>query len=200
MMLECGLGAFQLALLHIVAHSLYKAYAFLSSGSVVLAKPKAERTPISPASMAMGLLSALVISASAAWWFDAVPLQEPVLIGIFSLALAQMMWNVRSAAGRPWSIPVGLTLGVILAVTYFVLGRAAEYAVKPMRSEAGWLALPLLAVFLLVAASEAQLERVSRTSFGRNLYVHARNGFYINTLANRVTASVWPITVPPEEN
>ena len=32
MMLECGLGAFSAALLHIVAHSLYKAHAFLSSG------------------------------------------------------------------------------------------------------------------------------------------------------------------------
>jgi NAD(P)H-quinone oxidoreductase subunit 5 len=35
MMLQCGLGAYSAALLHIVAHSLYKAHAFLSSGSVV---------------------------------------------------------------------------------------------------------------------------------------------------------------------
>ena len=35
MMLECGLGAFGLAVLHLVAHSLYKAHAFLASGSIV---------------------------------------------------------------------------------------------------------------------------------------------------------------------
>ena len=35
MLLQCGLGAFPIAVLHIVAHSLYKAHAFLSSGSVV---------------------------------------------------------------------------------------------------------------------------------------------------------------------
>ena len=35
MMLQCGVGAFSIAVLHIVAHSLYKAHAFLSSGSVV---------------------------------------------------------------------------------------------------------------------------------------------------------------------
>lgn len=35
MLVECGLGAWQLALLHIVAHSLYKASSFLRSGSVV---------------------------------------------------------------------------------------------------------------------------------------------------------------------
>ena len=35
MMLQCGLGAFSAAMLHILAHSLYKAHAFLSSGSVM---------------------------------------------------------------------------------------------------------------------------------------------------------------------
>jgi NAD(P)H-quinone oxidoreductase subunit 5 len=35
MLVECGLGAWSLALLHLVAHSLYKAHAFLSAGSAV---------------------------------------------------------------------------------------------------------------------------------------------------------------------
>ncbi len=37
MLLQCGLGLWALALLHIVAHSLYKAHAFLSSGGAVRA-------------------------------------------------------------------------------------------------------------------------------------------------------------------
>ncbi len=35
MMLQCGLGAFSAAMLHILAHSLYKAHAFLGSGGVL---------------------------------------------------------------------------------------------------------------------------------------------------------------------
>ncbi len=35
MLMEIGLGLYELALLHLVAHSLYKAYAFLSSGEAV---------------------------------------------------------------------------------------------------------------------------------------------------------------------
>ncbi|MHB8354519.1 MAG: proton-conducting transporter transmembrane domain-containing protein, partial [Burkholderiales bacterium] len=35
MLLECGLGLYSLAMLHLVTHSLYKAHAFLSSGSTV---------------------------------------------------------------------------------------------------------------------------------------------------------------------
>ncbi len=38
MMLECGLGAFGLAMLHIVAHGLYKASLFLGAGSVIQQK------------------------------------------------------------------------------------------------------------------------------------------------------------------
>ena len=37
MLLQCGLGLWALAMLHIVAHSLYKAHAFLSSGGAVAA-------------------------------------------------------------------------------------------------------------------------------------------------------------------
>ena len=37
MLLQCGLGLWALALLHIVAHSLYKAHAFLASGNAVRA-------------------------------------------------------------------------------------------------------------------------------------------------------------------
>ena len=35
MLLQCGLGAFHIAVLHLLAHSLYKAHAFLSCGSAV---------------------------------------------------------------------------------------------------------------------------------------------------------------------
>ena len=35
MLMECGLGAYDLALLHLLAHSLYKAHSFLSAGTAV---------------------------------------------------------------------------------------------------------------------------------------------------------------------
>ena len=44
MLLQCGLGLWPLALLHIIAHSLYKAHAFLSSGGAVRAVA-AQRRP-----------------------------------------------------------------------------------------------------------------------------------------------------------
>ena len=35
MLMQCGLGAYSLALLHLLAHSLYKAHAFLAAGGAV---------------------------------------------------------------------------------------------------------------------------------------------------------------------
>ena len=79
MLLQCGLGLWPLALLHIVAHSLYKAHAFLSSGGAVAAVVNLRRPrPIAIPSVANVLRSfaiALVlygaVSVSPSRWWQA---------------------------------------------------------------------------------------------------------------------------------
>lgn len=70
MVMECGLGAFALAVFHLIAHGLFKATSFLNSGSVIhLARresrqPHQERTTItdfSPLTWATGFLTSLVL-------------------------------------------------------------------------------------------------------------------------------------------
>jgi NAD(P)H-quinone oxidoreductase subunit 5 len=69
MILQCGLALFPLALLHIVAHSLYKAHAFLASGQAVDGVASIRRPgPVAiPNGLAVGraFILALVIYA---WW------------------------------------------------------------------------------------------------------------------------------------
>ena len=198
MMLECGLGAFHLALLHLVAHSHYKAHAFLSSGSAVLAKPEGAPRSIHPATILLSILAASGISFSTVAALGGAPLDQLALNGIFSLALAQMLWGLWSAGQRVWQVPLGLAFSAMFSVAYIALERAAELIVKPSRSDASWTGLAILAVFLFVAVVQTQLPRLARTSFGTSLYVHARNGFYINTLANRITSAIWPVNVSQE--
>jgi NAD(P)H-quinone oxidoreductase subunit 5 len=198
MMLECGLGAFHLALLHLVAHSLYKAHAFLSSGSVVLERPVAEQSSVSPAAVVVGLLSAAGIIAVVAAGFRVSLPDEPVLPGIFSLALAHMLWNFRNTDRGIWQVLSGLALGLGFSGAYFQMGRIAEVTVTPLIHRTSWVGLPILSVFFLVAIAQTQLPRLARTSFGRHLYVHARNGFYVNTLANRITTALWPVQISQE--
>lgn len=198
MMLECGLGAFHLALVHLVAHSLYKAHAFLSSGSVADSRPMAVSRSIPPAAVLLGLLAAAGISLTIASMLDISPMAQPVLTGIFTLALAQMLWSFWQNIDQIWHIPLGVALGAGAALAYFALDRVAALAVTPLRSGPSWIGFVILTIFFLVAIGQTQLPRLSRTSFGKHLYVHARNGFYCNTLANRVTTSLWPVRISQE--
>lgn len=198
MMLECGLGAFHLALLHLVAHSLYKAHAFLSSGSVVLKSREQFREPIHSGEAVVYTLVAFGISLGSSAAMGVDPFSQPVLSGVFALGLTQMLWHVSRAANGAWQVPLGLFAGGVVSAFYFALERIAELAMPPVQGKPDWLAIPTLTAFFLVALAQILLPRLTGSSFGRNLYVHARNGFYFNTLANRVTNTIWPVRASQE--
>ncbi len=65
----------------------------------------------------------------------------------------------------------------------------------------GWqwiLMASLLALFLFVLVIQTELPDWANRPFFQAVYVHARNGFYFNTLANRAVAALWsPKTNPP---
>jgi NAD(P)H-quinone oxidoreductase subunit 5 len=65
MIFECGLGLFALALLHIVAHSLYKAHAFLASAGQVRSRAQA---PARSAGLSSPRSSSMSSSGSASAW------------------------------------------------------------------------------------------------------------------------------------
>ena len=77
MLLQCGLGLWPLALLHIVAHSLYKAHSFLGSGGAVQAVLRVRRPgPIAVPSFGSVMRSfalALVVYGGVAWGFHLSP-------------------------------------------------------------------------------------------------------------------------------
>lgn len=198
MMLECGLGAFHLALLHLVAHSLYKAHAFLSSGSVVQSRPALTRRPVALRVVALSILTAALLSFLAAQAISRNTVHSLSLNLIFTIALAQMLWSFAGAVSGIWLAPLGLLLGAGVSIAYFTLGGVAGLVVKPINSGAEVVGALFGCVFLLVAIAQTQLPRLARTRFGERLYVHARNGFYFNTLANRLTAALWPAGLSKE--
>jgi len=185
MMLECGLGAFHLALLHLAAHSLYKAYSFLSSGSVVSTTPPRAAAATGVAALVAGSLPALL-----AWWTSFAQFDQPVLSGIFFLGVAQLLWSSK----RGWQAITGILVAVFLTAVYLGLETAASTVVTPLHIHAnGVLSAGILVLFLLTALLQSQLPRIWQTDAVSRFYVHARNGFYFNTLANRLTMAVWPV-------
>ncbi len=212
MMLECGLGAFSLAVLHLVAHSLYKAHAFLSSGSMVslarsawtpTGRPNAHKSTLGAA---FGTAAAL--AAGGAWllgldYRDDRPL---LLLGCtFAMALGYALWNLWSQAFNCKRAACGVAFGGGIAAAYFCLHKmfARLLGLNPWQNDQldsapGWVILVILLVlFLLVLVLQTELPAWTNRPFVQAVYVHARNGFYFNTLANRAVAALWPPKTNP---
>jgi NAD(P)H-quinone oxidoreductase subunit 5 len=206
------LGAFAAALLHIVAHSLYKAHAFLSSGSVIdLLRASWSPSPGGAPHPARSLIALAVVLAAAfgvSVAFGAALADKP---GVFALgAILMMSLTLLVAQGvdeRPNPYVLGRTLAAALGVgvLYFALQTGAEHllagsvpATLPLSSALG------LAIVLLVVASfagvtrlQSQLGRVAATGWGQALYVHLSHGLYLNTIANRLALRLWPARRAP---
>lgn len=214
MMLECGLGAFGLAVLHLVAHSLYKAHAFLSSGSIVgLAKSAwtpTEKPNAHPLTIAAALALAIGLTLGGAAVFNVDYRHEPALLVLgctFAMALAYALWNLWSQAFNLQRVAFGAVFGGAIGVAYFSLHQSVgpllgvnEWVNAQLNSWPGMaLVALLLALFLLVLVIQTELPEWTNRPFFRAVYVHARNGFYFNTLANRAAAALWPVKTSEKE-
>lgn len=207
MLLQCGLGAFSIAVLHIVAHSLYKAHAFLSSGSIVEVA-RAARIPATRAKpgvariaghMGLSLLIVVLIGAL----FNVSPSHDPAVLAfgaIFVLGLSQFVnAAAQMGAGTPKYARLILeTTGraTALSVMYFGLQHAATLllagvlpAFPPL--DPVTVAIMLLAVVSFAAVTIAQLTGpVADSAAWARAYVHLANGFYANTLFNRLAGAL----------
>jgi len=192
MMLQCGLGVFSAALVHIVAHSLYKAHAFLSAGSAVAAKQSAE-LPERP-SFALVLTSGLTMASMAVAVALAAGLSarahpgEMALVVILALGLSQSAAQ-RLGAGLPVARVVGETL--ILTCVYGFVQLAAFWLLAPTTRHPdsfdavlAALAVATFAANTLVTAKPPAPGRL-RAILERG-QVHLANGLYINGYTNRL--------------
>ncbi len=199
MILQCGLALFPLALLHIVAHSLYKAHAFLASGAAVETVAAARRPgPVAiPNGLAVGraFLLALVIYAGVAFLFgvadkspQAIALGAILIFGVAYL-LAQ---GLADAAPRVLTQRTAI-YSVGAAIGYFALQTGAEWLMQgtlpatPVPGPLEW-ALIVLALlsFGLVAIAQAMFPLWAYHPAAAGLRVHLSNGLYANAVFDKL--------------
>jgi NAD(P)H-quinone oxidoreductase subunit 5 len=200
MLLQCGLGAYTLALLHLVAHSLYKAHAFLCAGSVVdqwraqALLRKGEPAPLGTwlVAPALGVASVAAIAAA----FGAHPQQEPALwvaAWIVSLALAPLLTPSLRGGARQ----LALCGGASLAVVAFYFGWHALFAavLAPLpHAEPSTLRLAIpIAGFALLYALTAALSAHPRGRLAAWLFPRLFAGFHLDELFTRLTFRLWPV-------
>ena len=201
MLLQCGLGLWPLALLHIVAHSFYKAHAFLSSGTAVRAVA-AIRRPGPVAAPGLGavvkaFVVALVLYAAVAVGFGVIAgpksAQAVALGAILIFGVAYLV-----AQGLADAAPKALTKRTALfslgaAVAYFsfqmiagaLWGASLPTPPVPDALEWGLIVLAILS-FGLVAVAQALFPLWAHHPASAALRVHLANGLYLNALLDRL--------------
>lgn len=213
MMLQCGLGAFTAALLHIAAHSAYKAHAFLSCGSVLesAARFRSDSPPMmSPVRRLQALPIAVAIAcglcAGAFWLSGAHAPGQPgtaVLGMVLAIALTHLLWSGISSGSvnlGVWAMASGAAVSGTYALAYRLLDQiVAASAVQHATTTTG-LHVAVVGVvaagFLGAFALQSSLARVSRHPWFQAAYVHALNGFYIDIPARRLTAWFYRQSAP----
>ena len=199
MILECGLGLFPLALLHIVAHSLYKAHSFLASGGAVdlIAANRRPGPAAIPRADAVGraFLLALAIYALVGFSFG-FQHKSPQAIALGAILIFGVAYML--AQGLADTAPRALTqrttvYAVATSISYFALQVFAVWltaGVLPAVSAPGPLqwALIVLAVisFGLVAVVQAMFPLWAYHPAAAGLRVHLSNGFYANAAFDRL--------------
>ncbi len=199
MILQCGLALFPLALLHIVAHSLYKAHAFLASGTAVekVARIRQPGPVAVPGAKAVGraFLAALALYGiiGAAFGFGDKSPQAIALGAILVLGVAYLLaQGFADAAPGPLTLRTSIAAAAA-AVGYFALQRIAEAltaGVLPPTPAASALEWVLIAVavlsFGLAAFAQATFPLWAQHPAAAGLRVHLANGLYVNALTDRL--------------
>ncbi len=205
MMMQCGLGLYDLALLHLVAHSLYKAYAFLGAGGAVEQNRLQQMTPPAPPlSASHWLLGALVgmglvATAALVWGFN--PAKAPALWalgGILALALAPLLAGPVLRAGGWWRL-AGLGGAFAVALAYFGLHAVFSRWLGTGgvgTAPGGVLVAWVFGCFGLLFVVQGAVRARPQGELARSLYPWLFAGLYLDELFTRLTFRLWPAHEP----
>ncbi|MYM22190.1 NADH-quinone oxidoreductase subunit L [Duganella sp. FT135W] len=192
MLLECGLGLYNLAALHLIGHSLYKAHAFLSASAVVRqTRLQAMRGKDSPLGLSLLFAPAVAVATVLLaqwmvgggvwpWWWS-------VILG---LAWAPLLWLpvrrtsvVASGIQAAWGVLMvaGLTGTALLAHALPLGVQNAPDSTLGLIAVTGMMALY---VFL----ATLQLRPHALLTWRRWSYA----GFYLDEAYTRLALHLWP--------
>ncbi len=200
MMLECGLGAFPIAILHLVGHSLYKAHAFLSAGDSVISGPaSAQTTPMGrlPAAVAVCAGALAVVGVGSFVGANADPnwTATAALAGVFGLGVVLWVGKQLENWRQPATLAAALATVVAAPALFFGLKGGLVWLYGPQLAVAPPPTIAAQAIVALALVAMAAIVWVQLVGFpdgrlARRLYVLAHNAAYLGALADRWTGSL----------
>lgn len=200
----CGLGAFPVAMLHLIAHSCYKAHAFLSSGSAVEVLRASQLPAVPDASHRPNLLLALLLAvlpvAGIGLLTGSLTPDRPVLAGV-ALLLVLGLWfllaRAQDAAAPTAVLARSAGLAVMTSIAFFGLEHlfgSLIAPVVPIVELASPVTYAILATTLAAFAGVIVLQLMLPSAAGSprlaRFWVAVRHGFYANARFDRLVGAL----------
>lgn len=208
-LLVCGLGAFPAAMLHLVAHSFYKAHSFLSSGSVI-DQVRASYVTVTGRSgdirkIGLGLLVAIASFAGMFFLFGLHTSENYALMFlclVITLGLSRLLIPAFDTINNMQLILRVLVLSISVIAAFLLLESGVSVLMAsslPVDLGLTQIELMTMGVLALGFASVILLQvmapmLVHKTSY-QALVIHLKNGLYINTLFDRMVGT-WRVRMP----
>ena len=198
MVLECGLGLYTLAALHLIGHSLYKAHAFLSASTVVRqTRLQAMGGPVTPAPMSLLmapvvavptvlLIQSVFSNGAWPWWWSAV----------LGLAWAPVLWLPAQRKGiRSICLHGGAGLLMVAGLTGLtLLAHSLPWGINDLPSHTLGVGTLMGMAGLYVSLVVLQL----RPQMLRGWRQWSYAGFYVDERYTRLALQLWPTRWNPE--
>ena len=201
MLVECGLGLYELALLHLVAHSCYKAYAFLNSGTEVeldlkrrLAVPK---MPGKFQWLFSGLIAAVFVVGIIVFFDLTAPYSPWLLLGIAVMILLAE----RDSRTQKGSLLGVLIMTAVIVIAYSLQKHGFGLIANEMPSITGiwgdlWVSLLFIVFIALYWVMRYQPNHPKILRFRVDLYA----GFYLDEWVTRFNLKLFPKRLPVRMN
>jgi len=213
MLLVCGMGVYPAAMLHLVAHSFYKAHAFLSSGSVPDIIRASRMTPARrlghPLRIAASLALALLIYLAFALLWGINPIAEGPLLAtgaIVVMGLSQIAAPALDSDGYGIAAVRALLLMLVVAAAFFTLESTTEFLLRtqlpplaPLEPASLVLVLAVLMLFGTTVVLQIAAPAYRAGPFWQKMAVHFRNGWYANVWFDRLVGA-WQLDRHPKHS
>ncbi|SMG40335.1 NAD(P)H-quinone oxidoreductase subunit 5 [Marivirga sericea] len=213
-LLLCGFGIYAAAMLHLVAHSFYKAHAFLSSGSFIDVKKASKislpKRTANPIVLIISIILAFTIFSGLAYLWGVNPIEELSLLVISCIIVMGLSLLIGTAfdssAGRKLISRV-VAMATLVALAFFSLETLMGTILKsqiPAISQPSTAVTILLFFWLIIFGGLVLIQIFAPMLKNKDIWqrwsIHFRNGLYANVLFDRLVGALYVKTSKEESD
>jgi NAD(P)H-quinone oxidoreductase subunit 5 len=202
-MMVCGLGVYAASLLHLVAHSFFKAHSFLSSGSTIEKTMTKEASTYSRKGSITRIIIGFIISMTlfiliASIWGVTSTTEYQLLIigGVIYTGVMNLVINSIDSSNYFSSVLKIMGATVVVLMSFFGLEELIRFTLGsqiPPIAKPSQLMMLLSTAMLIVFFTTVLIHLLSPLLKKGTLYtklgIYARNGFYLNLIFDRLSNS-----------